>query len=63
MVGKGMTTLPVQANEILVTNFIESTNGSEGTQLTGYIFACCIALAPSLPFFVRWLCSTIYRAY
>ena len=34
---------------MLVTNVIESMKWSESKQLAGYIFACCIALAPSSP--------------
>ena len=35
--------------EILVTNVIETMKLSKSKQVAGYIFACCIALGPSLP--------------
>ena len=34
--------------DILVTNVFEYMKRSESKQLAGYIFACCIALVPSL---------------
>ena len=34
---------------VLVSNIIDSIKWSEGKQLGGYIYICCITLAPSLP--------------
>ena len=44
-----ITTLLSWSVEILVTNVIESMKLSKSKQVAGYIFACCIALGPSLP--------------
>ena len=49
--------------EILITNIIEPTKGSQSKQLAGYSFARCIGLTPGLPSLAGFVAENLLAVF